>query len=264
MPILKVCNLKNGHHWIGGQSMLFLQRKAIFCLVVLILLPVQAFPAMSSNGSDGEFNPESDMVLDLPEDGVFNFTSIFIDSDVAITFNPNVANTPVCLLATEDIIINGSINISNFFNGIGGDLVISTAGAIQIGGSILANGSPYGGYGGTITIQSGTIISLEDNSHISVVGGEATGAVSNSGSVTLTSGLGNLAIDATYEGLTFDGVVNGGIYLGSGDHLDLELVNPLPVPSTMALLAFGIIGLVGLARRQRSAEWSATPAPHTI
>lgn len=227
--------------------MFFLQKKIVFCLVFLIVLPGQAL-AYISNGSDGSFNPASNMSLELPEDGIFNFKSIFIDSDVAISFTPNVTNSPIYLLATEDIIINGNLNISDFVNGIGGNLVISTPGEIQINGSILANGNPDGGYGGTIKIDSGTMVELGDNSHISVVGSEVSGIVSNIGSVTLIGGsYDNLTIDSTYEELTFEGVLDGCISLESGD---LEL-NPLPVPSTIVLLALGMAGLTGLARRQR-------------
>jgi len=212
------------------------------------VLPGQAL-AYVSNGSDGAFTPGSSMSLYLPEDGVFNFTSIFIDSDVAITFSPNDTNAPIFLLATEDIIINGSLDISDFFNGSGGNIVISTSGTVQISGSISANGNPDDGSGGNITIESGTMVSIDDNAYVSVVGSGASGAVSNNGSVTLTAGsYGNLAIDSTYESLTFDGVLAGGISLESSD---LEL-NPLPVPSTIVLLTLGMTGLTGLARRNKA------------
>ncbi|MCG8552250.1 MAG: PEP-CTERM sorting domain-containing protein [Desulfobacterales bacterium] len=226
--------------------MLFLQRKLVFCLIFLIALPGQAL-AYVSNGSDGVFSPESSISLDLPEDGVFNFTSIFIDSDVAITFSPNGTNAPIFLLATEDIIIDGSLDISDFFNGNGGNIVISTPGIIKISGSMLANGNPDGGSGGNITIESGRMLSIDDNAYFSVVS-EASGKVSNYGSVTLTCGsYGNLIIDSTYESLTFDGVLGGGISLESSD---LEL-NPLPVPSTIFLLTLGMTGLAGLGRRNK-------------
>lgn len=225
----------------------FLQRRLVFCLIFLIVLPGQAL-AYVSNGSDGIFSPESSMLLGLPEDGIFNSTSIFIASDVTITFNPNATNAPIFLLATEDIIIDGSIDISDFFNGIGGNLVISTPGTVQISGSILANGNPNGGSGGSITIESGTMVSIDDNAYVSAVGSEIAGTVLNNVSVTLTAGsYGNLAIYSTYESLTFDGVLGGGISLGSSD---IEL-NPLPVPSTIVLLALGLTGLVGLARRNK-------------
>ncbi len=229
--------------------MFFLQRKLAFASFFLIVLPGQA-RAYLSNGSDGAFNPGSSMSLDLPEDGVFNFHLYFLLILMWQSRSAQMAQMfRFFLLATEDIIIDGSLDISDFFNGNGGNIVISTSGTVQISGSISANGNPDDGSGGNITIESGTMVSIDDNAFVSVVGSGASGAVSNNGSVTLTAGsYGNLAIDSTYESLTFDGVLAGGISLESSD---LEL-NPLPVPSTIVLLTLGMTGLTGLARRNKA------------
>ena len=85
-------------------------------VVVLLFLMISGHPAMSfgyvSDGSDGPFYPTGNVTLDLPEDGVFNFTNITIDNGITVKFNRNAQNTPVFLLATEAVIINGTINIS--------------------------------------------------------------------------------------------------------------------------------------------------------
>ena len=224
-----------------------LQEIGFLCFFLLFMLPAPAM-AYLSDGSDGLFNPVNSMLLDIPEDGVFNFTSIFIDSEATVTFRPIATNAPIYLLATEDIIINGTIDVSDFFNGDGGHLVFSTPGVFQLGGAILANGNPNGGHAGTITIESATMVSLEDGSYISVVGDTDVSPVTgpNSGSVTLVGSGGDITIGSTFEGPTFDGVLDGGFAIGSGE---IKL-NSVPVPSTIFLLASGMTGLAGLRRRQ--------------
>jgi hypothetical protein len=65
-----------------------------------------------SNGSDGMFHPTGSVTLDLPDDGIFNFTSIDIPSGVTVRFNKNILNTSVTLLATDTVNISGVIDIS--------------------------------------------------------------------------------------------------------------------------------------------------------
>jgi len=66
-------------------------------------------------GSDGSFGPIDITVnttLDLPPDGIFNATTINVATGAILTFNRNPLNTPVYLLATGDITIAGTINVS--------------------------------------------------------------------------------------------------------------------------------------------------------
>jgi len=80
-----------------------------FCLALVV-------PAVSaawlSDGSDGAFNPTGSMTLDLPEDGIFNYTTINIPSNVTVKFRKNSLDTPVYLLATGNVNISGVIDIS--------------------------------------------------------------------------------------------------------------------------------------------------------
>src|SRR6185503_11362002 len=43
--------------------------------------------------------------------GVFNYTTVTIPAGVTITYTRNANNTPVTILATGDVVINGTINI---------------------------------------------------------------------------------------------------------------------------------------------------------
>src|SRR2546428_5780226 len=66
--------------------------------------------------------------LDLPADGIFRCTTINVASGVTLRFNRNALNTPVYLLATNDVTINGTIDVS------GADYNSTTPGASGPGG----------------------------------------------------------------------------------------------------------------------------------
>jgi len=120
-----------------------------------------------STGADGAFNPTTSTTLALPPDGVFNFTTINIPAGVTVVFTRNAANTPITLLATGNVVIAGTINLSGspggppvigatvvgsnggpgsaggFSGGTGGDGVLSNTGGTGLG--------PGGGTGGTFS-----------------------------------------------------------------------------------------------------------------
>jgi hypothetical protein len=65
-----------------------------------------------STGADGALNVTSNTTKALPADGVFNYTTITVASGATLKFTTNTLNTPVHLLATGDILINGTIDVS--------------------------------------------------------------------------------------------------------------------------------------------------------
>lgn len=65
-----------------------------------------------SDGSYGALNITHDTTLDIPPSGIFNCTTISVAPGSTLTFNRNLLNTPVYLLATGDITIQGVINVS--------------------------------------------------------------------------------------------------------------------------------------------------------
>ena len=68
---------------------------------------------LGSDGTDGALVVSSNMTLDVPEpDGIFNYTTVEIQSGFTLQFNPNSLNTPVYLLATGDVVINGAIDVN--------------------------------------------------------------------------------------------------------------------------------------------------------
>ena len=78
-----------------------------------------------STGADGVFNPAQSQTLQLPESGVFNFTTINIPAGVTIRFGRNSRNTPVMILAQGNVTVAGKIDVSG-----------------------LKGGQPFGGQGG--------------------------------------------------------------------------------------------------------------------
>src|SRR5262249_51244183 len=74
-------------------------------LLLLLAAPLQAQNFNSgSDGSDGAFTMSQDTTLDVPPDGIFNFTTVTITAGT-LRFNRNALNTPVFVLATGDISI---------------------------------------------------------------------------------------------------------------------------------------------------------------
>src|SRR6188474_1076509 len=65
-----------------------------------------------STGIDGVLNVTVDMTLNLPPDGILNYTTIHVNTGTTLRFNANQLNTPVYLLALGDVTIDGIINVS--------------------------------------------------------------------------------------------------------------------------------------------------------
>ncbi len=93
-----------------------------------------------STGSDGAFAPTGDTILPVPASGIFNFTTVHIPAGVTVRFTPNSSNTPLTILATGDVTVAGTIDVSGG-NGLAGS---ATGPTINLGGV----GGPGGFAGG--------------------------------------------------------------------------------------------------------------------
>lgn len=132
-------------------------------LLTAILLPValQAQMDLGSTGSYGALNITSNTTLVVPDDGIFNCTTITMTGGI-LTFTPNARNTPVYLLAQGDVLITGGqINVSGqdragLFPGQGGPGGYA-GGMASSGGQPPANGNgPGGGIGGQANGDGGS------------------------------------------------------------------------------------------------------------
>jgi len=81
--------------------------------VWLLASPVtaQSFDA-GSDGSDGALVVDTNTVLQVPDDGIFNFTTVQVDVGVVLGFTANALNTPVYILATGDVTIAGTVHVN--------------------------------------------------------------------------------------------------------------------------------------------------------
>jgi len=108
---------------------------ALAGLLLLMGAPALAYDfALGSNGTDGALDVTSNQVVALPADGVLHYTTVNVAEGATLSFSYSGSFHPgVVILATGDVIINGTIDIS------GEDGTASGPGA----------GGPGGGRGGS-------------------------------------------------------------------------------------------------------------------
>jgi len=100
------------------------------CMAVSLLAPLasQTTTAQStstsfssgSTGADGAFAPTASQQVQLPDSGIFNFTTVTVPAGVAITFKRNAKNTSVTILASGDVSISGLISVDGSDGGTNG------------------------------------------------------------------------------------------------------------------------------------------------
>jgi len=111
-------------------------------LAATAAMNAQAFDS-GSTGALGAFNPTVNTVVTLPDDGVLHYTTINIPAGVWVSFKGNRLNTPVTLLASGNITINGYLNLTG-----SGSPAAGTAGDGKQGDDGLPGGGGPGGYAG--------------------------------------------------------------------------------------------------------------------
>jgi hypothetical protein len=124
---------------------------AVSFIVGACLAPSAALAVFTSGstGADGPFNPTVSTTVTLPPSGIFNYTSVNIPTGVTVTYARNTTNTPVVILATGDVTIAGTINVSGASaaaTGSAGDGAQGDDGTPGVGGP----GGFDGGRGGRI------------------------------------------------------------------------------------------------------------------
>src|SRR5205814_7558464 len=101
--------------------------------VLAVAMPLgnaQAAFSSGSTGADGAFNPTTSVALQVPPDGKFNYTTINIPFGVTVTFTRNARNTPVYILATGNVTINGNIDVGGQDGGTSQDATLQGRGGI--------------------------------------------------------------------------------------------------------------------------------------
>jgi hypothetical protein len=105
-------------------------------------MAAQAFES-GSTGADGAYNPTVNAVLPVPPNGVFNFTNVNIPAGVTVSFQRNQTNTPVTILASEDVTIAGALHVNGSWGA-----PVGAAGDGNIGDDGLPGRGGPGGYDG--------------------------------------------------------------------------------------------------------------------
>jgi hypothetical protein len=85
---------------------------SMISLLFLVSLASAGTFSSGSTGADGAFNPTANTEVQLPADGILNYTTVNILSGVTVTFKKNSNNTPVYILATGDVTISGTISVN--------------------------------------------------------------------------------------------------------------------------------------------------------
>jgi hypothetical protein len=119
----------------------------LLLLAAMLAAPLAAAYDSGSTGADGAFAPAASVTLPLPPSGIFNFTSVNIPRNVTVRFQRNTANTPVVILASGDVFIGGTLDVSGTDSpgtGTGGDGAVADDGKPGLGGP----GGYDGGWGG--------------------------------------------------------------------------------------------------------------------
>lgn len=128
----------------------------------------QAFDS-GSTGALGALIVEGDTEIPLPPDGVLHYTDIDIGADATVTFKRNADNTPVVLLASGDVLIAGTIDVSAVVPG----QTLSTPEVSAVG----ALGGPGGSDGGASFYAMGL---AQGQAGYGPAGGEGTQQYNNS------------------------------------------------------------------------------------
>ncbi len=87
-------------------------------MLLLATLITAALPALpqsfdvGSNGSLGDVIIDQNTTLDLPADGKLHYRSLTVNAGVRLNFRRNVRNTPVFILAQNEIVVNGTIDVN--------------------------------------------------------------------------------------------------------------------------------------------------------
>jgi hypothetical protein len=126
------------------KKMTLLRAQALLCLLPATQGLSQAFTSGSS-GADGALLVTNAVVLNMPANGVFNFTTISVTAAGTLSFKTNALNTPVYLLASGDVIIAGTVDVSG----------LPSVGPLPGAGGPGGFEGGYGGYGFGPTTQGG-------------------------------------------------------------------------------------------------------------
>ena len=172
-------NRKSSRRRFGLPALTSL-RHTLLASALLLAFPAWSFTS-GSTAADGPFSPTINTVVQLPPSGVLNYTSVNIPVGVTVTFLKNVTNTPAVILATNDVIVAGIINI-NGKNSVD----VGASGTGNLGDDGLPGEGGIGGYSGGAGGKSTPATSVDRDGG----NGQGPGAGARGIGATITGGTG--------------------------------------------------------------------------
>lgn len=164
-------------------------------MIAVLLLAAAAPPSQAQNnfssgstGADGAFAPATNQTIQVPANGIFNFTTVNVPAGVTVTFTRNALNTPVTILASGNVTIAGWLAVSGQPGAASGNGGLGGAGGFDGGmggfGLPIYSGNPGQGPGGGTAGKKGTNFGSGGG------GGGFNAAGANGGGTAGTFGLG--------------------------------------------------------------------------
>ncbi len=220
-----------------------------FVMMLCVISPIGALAQFDSGstGADGPLVVTNSLTLDVPTNGVFNFTTININlslNNQRLTFRRNALNTPVYLLATGDVIIQSvndtagvSVNGENYSGnaaGKGGPGGFDGGfGAFQ-GFPAGPGQGPGGGLVGLDAYWAAGVYAFPNNSNTNIYGNTLLSPLIGGSGGAAGGGLGGgggggAIVIASSTKIVFTGHIhaNGGIGYGGGSGGAIRLVAPV-------------------------------------
>ena len=260
---------------------MFSKDKLLYIVVSLVITPIticaQSFSS-GSTGADGALDlstlscPQTvfGCQLQVPESGIFHFTTVNIPAGATLSFIPNLRNTAVIILAQGAVTIGGTIQISGGKDYVHRTLLTTAAGPGGFAGGRLGGHNGFGpgggntadmrgrwvgplslvpivggsgamgfstsnggGGGGAITIASSTSISLPISGQILALGDFANGCCTGAGgAIRLVAN--SVSVGGSLQANAFSNGYPGVIRLEApaGSLFFTGTANPLPIIST--------------------------------
>ena len=213
-------------------------KKLFWSAVFFLFFASTALAATFNSGSTGALGNvtiATNTTIPLPANGMLNYSSLTVNSGATLTFSKNANNTPVYILATGNVTINGSINVSassgsgtnggaggpGGYSGGNGGLPYKAGEPGRGPGGGGAGNPNYGGGSGGFGTAGGNNTAIGGSTYgsanlLPLIGGSGGGGAGGAGALTQggAGGGGGGAILIAASGTI---AINGSIWANGGD-----------------------------------------------
>jgi len=224
----------------------------------LVLAGIQDTPVPEREGADGSFVRPISATLIYDTEGGIGSSNLSITTGIPVQGARPIFHD-ITMERTSDNIITGNVLVDHgFYSNMSMHVEWDATGffsAIDYGlqeGHVLSGSTLYDDVNGNGVFDDGVDTVLKDigsatpySDELRLLNGD-TSALQGSAPLAATSGSLGL-IDGPFPG------VKGYFDIGSGNSMHVTNVSAVPVPAAVWLFGSGLVGLVGFARRRKSA-----------